>query len=83
MSAIRFAGVPPERHPRLGGRGAPQAGQLPSGLGLIRDELENAEILLGGRGRPSPAARPIGTCSSPQHDESKSRKLFEIRRSPV
>src|SRR6266852_3008809 len=30
--------------------GRPQAGELPAGLGLIRDDLENAEILLRGGG---------------------------------
>ena len=39
--------------PRLGARGAPQARQLASGLRLIRDDLENAEVLLR-RGGPVP-----------------------------
>jgi hypothetical protein len=34
----------------LGASGSTQASQLPSRLGLIRDELENARVLLRGNG---------------------------------
>ena len=40
--------------PRLGSRGAPQAGQLPPGLGLIRHDLENAQVFLRLRGGRPP-----------------------------
>ena len=43
--------------PRLGSRGAPQAGQLPPGLGLIGHNLENAEVLLRGGGPVSGLGR--------------------------
>ena len=36
--------------PRLGARGAPQAGELAPGLRLVRHDLENAKVLLRGGG---------------------------------